>query len=264
MSAIVAEQILLVERDGPVAVVILNRPERLNALSHDLARELRASLGQLGADSTVRAIVLTGAGRAFSAGADLRNGPSDAEDVLRTLYTPMITEMRALPVPLIAAVNGIAAGAGASITLACDLRVAATSARFQLSFVAMGLVPDAGSTWLLPRIIGATRAAEVVLLGKPVLAAQALDWGLVNEVVADEDLRARAIEMAQQVSTLASTVGITRRLIQDGWERSLTRQLDAEATEQGLAQYRTDYIEARTAFAEHRTPTFLSRTAGLQ
>lgn len=255
----VPADVLRVERDGPVAVLILNRPERLNALSHELAITLRKQLGEVADDRGVRAIVLRGEGRAFSAGADLRNGPSDAEDVLRSYYSPMITEMMRLPVPVIAAVNGIAAGAGASLTLACDLRIASSSARFQLSFVAMGLVPDAGSTWLLPRIVGATRAAEVMLLGRAIDAEQALQWGLVNEVVDDARLRDRAIEIAHELAALASTVGVTRQLIHDGWDRSLVDQLDAEATAQGIAQYRPDYIEARAAFAERRRPVFPPR-----
>ncbi|MCG7207419.1 enoyl-CoA hydratase/isomerase family protein [Streptomyces arenae] len=247
---------LRLDRDGPVAVLTLDRPERLNALSHDLLVELRMRLRALDEDRGVRAIVLTGAGRAFCAGADLQSGPSDAESVLRTYYNPLISEMSDLRTPMIAAVNGVAAGAAVSLALACDLRIASENASFRLSFVRVGLVPDAGSTWLLPRAVGTARAAEMALLGRPVHAAEALDWGLVNEVTPVGEVGKRALELAREVSALSSSVGPTRLLLSRGLGVDLAEQLNAEAAVQGRVQGEPDYQEARRAFAEKRSPRF--------
>lgn len=252
-----ASTVLTVDYDGHVAIVTLNRPERLNALSHQLVTELRALLGELNDDQHIRAIVLTGAGRAFSSGADLRGGPSDAEEVLRTYYNPLVTDMLMLDKPLVAAINGVAAGAGASLTLACDLRVAADSATFRLAFVKVGLVPDAGATWLLPRAVGTARAAEMALLGRPVGATEALDWGLVNRVVPDNEVVAGALEFARTLAELASSVGTTRKLLHQGHARDLGEQLDAEAAAQGVAHQGEDFAEARQAFIEKRQPRFI-------
>lgn len=238
------------------AEITLNRPDRLNALSHSLLVDLRALLADLDADEEVRAIVLTGAGRAFSAGADLAGGPSDAEDVLRRYYNPLITQMVTMDTPLVAAVNGVAAGAGFSLALACDLRVASDAAAFQLSFVRVGLVPDAGATWLLPRTVGLTRAMEISLLGDKVRAEQALTWNLVNEVVAGQELPGRSRAVAAQLASLSAAVGPIRRLLQDGLGSNLPDQLDREATAQGVAQHHPHYVEARAAFREKRTPRF--------
>lgn len=247
---------LLIDREGAVAVVTLNRPQRLNALSHALLVELRRTLAELDNDDAMRAIVLTGAGRAFSSGADLRGAPSDAEAVVRNYYTPLIRDMVGLSTPLVAAVNGVAAGAAVSLALACDLRVAAEGASFQLSFVRVGLVPDAGATWLLPRAVGSTRAAEMALLGRPVNAADADRFGLVNEVASDGQCLARATELARTLAELSSSVGTTRRLLHRAHTTELDDQLDAEATAQGVAQRGPDYQEARRAFAEKRRPRF--------
>lgn len=251
-----AERLVRVDRDGPVTVITLNRPDRLNALSHDLLVDLRQIVNAADHDRRTRAIVLTGEGRAFSSGADLRGGPSDAEEVVRSYYNPLITDLLSLGTPVVAAVNGVTAGAGVSLALACDFRVAAETAAFQLSFVKVGLVPDAGATWLLPRLIGAACAAEMALLGRPVPAPEALTWGLVNEVTEGQMVRDRAVEVAAQLATLSSSVGATRQLLNQSFERSLREQLDAEATAQGKAQHSPDYREARRAFAEKRTPRF--------
>lgn len=246
-----------VDRDGPVTIITLNRPERLNALSHDLLVDLRQILRYADRDRGTRAIVLTGEGRAFSSGADLRGGPSDAEEVVRTYYNPLITDLLSLGTPVVAAINGVTAGAGVSLALACDFRVAAETAAFQLSFVKVGLVPDAGATWLLPRLIGAARAAEMALLGRLVPAPEALTWGLVNEVTGVREVRDRAVEVAARLATLSASVGATRQLLNQSFERSLSEQLDSEATAQGKAQHGPDYQEARLAFAEKRTPRFV-------
>lgn len=238
------------------AVLRLNRPERLNALSHALVSDLHAELAALDADARVRAVVLTGEGRAFCSGADLGGGPSDAEDVVRRLYNPLITQLTSMDTPVIAAVNGTAAGAGFSLALAADLRIASENAAFALSFVKVGLVPDAGATWLLPRAVGSTRAAEIALLGRKVTATQALAWGLVNDVVAPDELLDRACALAAELSSASASVGPIRRLLASSWGVGLTSQLDAEATAQGVAQHHPHYREARLAFSEKRPARF--------
>src|SRR5687768_9374688 len=172
------EHELLTERDGPVVRLTLNRPDRLNALTPDLLDRLRAAVEGLAHQGGVRAVVLTGAGRAFSSGADRLAAPMPADVLLREHYNPLIETLLGIELPIIAAVNGVAAGAGASLSFACDFRVASADAKFSLPFVKVGLVPDAGSTWLLPRLIGGGRAAEMALLGRPVAADEAMSWGL--------------------------------------------------------------------------------------
>lgn len=243
-------------RHDGFAEVVLNRPDRLNALSHALLVDLRQLLAELETDPEVRAIVLTGAGRAFCAGADLGGGPSDTEDVLRRYYNPLITDMVAMDTPLVAAVNGVAAGAGFSLTLACDLRVASTLASFQLSFVKVGLVPDAGSTWLLPRAVGLTRAMEIGLLGRRVDAQEALGWNLVNEVATANEIQDRARSLAAELAGLSAAVGPIRKLIRGGLGTDLAEQLEREARAQGAAQHHPHYAEARAAFREKRQPRF--------
>lgn len=250
------ETSLLCTRHDGFAEVVLDRPDRLNALSHTLLVELRQLLAKLEADHDVRAIVLTGAGRAFSAGADLSGGPSDTEEVLRRYYNPLVTEMVTMGTPLVAAINGVSAGAGFSLALACDLRIASEAASFQLSFVKVGLVPDAGSTWLLPRAVGLTRAMEIGLLGRRVDAQQALVWDLVNEVVAADDLQERARCLAAELAGLSASIGPIRRLMRDSLGTDLADQLEREARAQGAAQHHPHYAEARAAFREKRQPRF--------
>lgn len=239
---------LVMERRDAVAVVRLNRPDSLNSLSHALLIDLRQLLIALEADPTARALVLTGTGRAFSAGADLSGPPTDAEDSIRRLYNPLITTLTDMTTPVVAAVNGIAAGAAFSLVLACDLRIAAESAAFQLSFTRIGLVPDAGATWLLPRAVGATRAAEIALLARKVRSAEALTWNLVNEVVPDDAVVRRAIEVAGELAGLTSAVGSTKQLLRDAHLRDLASQLEVEATAQGLAQHSDDFRRVREEF----------------
>jgi 2-(1,2-epoxy-1,2-dihydrophenyl)acetyl-CoA isomerase len=240
---------VLVERRAALAIVTLNRPERLNALSHDLMARLNEAFEEFREDASVRAVVLTGVGRAFSAGADLRSGPSDAEDTLRRYYHPLLRTIDDLAAPVVAAINGPTVGAAVGLVAACDLRVAAAEATFLLPFTRIGLVPDAGATWLLPRIVGAGRAAEMALTGQAVTATQAHTWGLVNEVISGADLLPRAIDVANQLAGLSGTVATTRRLLRDSWTRSYGDQLDAEATAQGWAQHQPDYVQARRELA---------------
>ncbi|KAA1421878.1 2-(1,2-epoxy-1,2-dihydrophenyl)acetyl-CoA isomerase [Nocardioides humilatus] len=252
-----ADNHLLCERhDAGYAVVTLNRPERFNALNHALVADLRELLAKLEAEDDVRAIVLTGAGRAFCAGADLKAGPSDVEDVIRRLYIPLVEQIEEMRTPIIAAVNGAAAGAGFSLALNADLRLASTNASFSMSFVKVGLVPDAGATWLLPRIVGASRAAEIALLGRKVTAEQALTWNLVNDVVPQADLHWRASAIAAELAALPASVGQVRALLHTSGSATLAEQLDAEAIEQGRAQQHPHFAEAKQSFVEKREPRF--------
>jgi 2-(1,2-epoxy-1,2-dihydrophenyl)acetyl-CoA isomerase len=248
---------LRIAHHGDVAVVTLNRPDRLNALTAGLLDDLRATLHDLA--GAARAIVVTGAGRAFSSGADRLAGPSAADALLREHYNPLVIAMLELAVPLVAAVNGLAVGAGASLALACDVRIAGRGARFHLPFVKAGLVPDAGASWLLPRIVGAGRAAEMALLGRPVDAHEAREWGLVTRVADDERLLAEALALAAELAALSSSVGAAKRALLRSAGATLQDQLALETRLQGEAQRHPDYAEARAAFRDKREPRFAGR-----
>jgi 2-(1,2-epoxy-1,2-dihydrophenyl)acetyl-CoA isomerase len=252
-------QELLVARAGCVGIVSLNRPERLNAVHPAMGDTLRSTFLDLERDPEIRAIVLTGRGRAFCAGADISGDTGNAETVLRDIWNPLITTMLGLDVPIIAAVNGVAAGAGASLAFACDLRVASSSARFQLSFVKIGLMPDAGATWLLPRIVGLGRANELALLGRDLPAAEAHQWGLVNDV-ADEGAAAdAAVALAGRFAELSASAGTIKSMHRMGCESSLRDHLEREAVAQGRLQQEPDFDEATRAFREKRAAQFGSR-----
>ena len=246
----------LAEVDGSIAVVTLNRPDRLNALTNDVVDQLHQRLVHLDNEPQVRAIVLTGAGRGFCAGADIQADSPEPEEVLRDHYNPLITTMLSLRTPLVAAVNGVAAGVGVSIALACDLRVAATTASFVMSFVKVGLVPDGGATWLLSRTVGKTWAAELALLGERITADRALAIGLVNRVTVDGEQLEVAREFARTLARSSISVGATRQLLNQGMEATVLGQLEAEAIQQERALSGPDFDEARRAFAEKRPPKF--------
>lgn len=252
---------LRVEVDGPVAIVTFDRPEALNALTVPVKVALREALESIAGERAIRAVILTGAGRAFCAGQDLaeREGPDAAPlDVeVRDRYNPIIRALRSMPQPVIAAVNGVAAGAGASLAFACDLRIAAEGARFVLAFGKIGLVPDSGATWFLPRLVGAARAAELALVGDPVTAEDALRIGLVSRVVPGETLLGEARAMADQVAANAPVAAaLTRRLLADSWSVDLDAALEAEAAAQGTAGATADHAEGLAAFREKRPPRF--------
>jgi 2-(1,2-epoxy-1,2-dihydrophenyl)acetyl-CoA isomerase len=249
--------------DG-AARITLNRPDTLNAWNEQFGRDLLAVVASVADDDAVRAVLITGAGRAFSSGADLREqragddgGPPDLSERLRELYHPIILGIREMPKPVVAAVNGPAAGIGASLALACDLVVAAESAFFVLAFVNIGLVPDGGSTAILPARVGAGRAFEMALLGERVPAATALDWGLVNRVVPDDELEQSTQELLAKLAagpTRAYASG--KRLLNRSLYPGLAEQLEAEAEAQLEQGRTTDFIEGVLAFAEKRPPNF--------
>ena len=252
---------VLLRLDGAVATITLNRPAALNALTIAMKERLLAAIEAAAAAPTVGAIVLTGAGRGFCAGQDLRErlepGAPPLDEELTLRYNPLVRAIRAAPQPVIAAVNGVAAGAGASLALACDLRIAAEGASFVLAFGRIGLVPDSGATWTLPRLVGAARAAEIAFLGDPVTAADALRWGLVSRVVPAEALADAAAEMATRVADQAfGATAATKRLLADGLARDLEDSLTAEAAAQADAGADRDHAEGLAAFMEKRPPRF--------
>ncbi|MEO7664217.1 MAG: enoyl-CoA hydratase-related protein [Candidatus Limnocylindrales bacterium] len=260
-EAAAAEPDVRLEVEDRVATITLNRPSALNALTIPMKERLLAVLGDIAADRGIRAIVLTGAGRAFCAGQDLRErlepGAPPLGEELRLRYNPIIAALRGLPQPVIAAVNGVAAGAGASLAFACDLRFASESASFVLAFGRIGLVPDSGATWTLPRLVGAARAAEMALLGDPIHAAQALQLGLVSRVVPPEWLRHNVTEAAKRIAESApGATAATKRLLGAAFDRDLDTALEAEAEAQHAAGSSRDHAEGLAAFMEKRPPAF--------
>jgi 2-(1,2-epoxy-1,2-dihydrophenyl)acetyl-CoA isomerase len=244
-----------------VLTLTLDRPDALNAFDGEMKEELLAAFRSAERDRAVRALVLTGAGRAFSAGQDLKErrqpGAADLARELRERYNPIILAMRRLEKPIVAAVNGVAAGAGFSLALACDLVVAAEGARFIQSFTRVGLVPDTGSTWFLPRLVGYHRAAELALLADPLDAAEAQRLGIVNRVVPADALRDEAASLARRLADCAPlALALTKRALIRGLEADLASQLDLEAQLQGVAGGSADHTEGVAAFVEKRAPRF--------
>jgi 2-(1,2-epoxy-1,2-dihydrophenyl)acetyl-CoA isomerase len=250
---------VLVDRDGSVGIITINRPARLNAVTPEVGGVLESAFLDLEADSRIRAVVLTGAGRGFCAGADIAGDVGNARQVLLEAWNPLVGTMRALQLPIIAAVNGVAAGAGVSLALACDLRVAAKSARFELSFAKIGLMPDAGATWLLPRIVGLGRANELALLGRRLSAEEAYAWGLVNKVSEDGESVSDAVAMARRFDELSTSVASAKEAHQRALQVDLADQLGYEAHTQGWLQQQNDFTEATTAFTQKRVARFSER-----
>jgi 2-(1,2-epoxy-1,2-dihydrophenyl)acetyl-CoA isomerase len=258
-----APTVLAELRDGYL-LVTLNRPERLNAFNETMHHALRGALEEAAKDRNVRAVLLTGAGRAFCAGQDLSDrdmrGGGAAPDLghtLETLYNPLVRQIRALQKPVVCAVNGVAAGAGANIALACDIVLAAQSARFIQAFSKIGLVPDSGGTWLLPRLIGEARAKALAMTGQPLGAETAADWGLIWKAVPDTDLMTEAGKLSAHLAAGATAgLALTKDLIQQAADQPLDRQLDAERDAQRQAGRTDDYREGVTAFLEKRPARF--------
>jgi 2-(1,2-epoxy-1,2-dihydrophenyl)acetyl-CoA isomerase len=245
-----------------VATITLNRPDSLNALNATMRRELLAAFKAIRRDDDVRAVVLTGEGRGFSSGADLRGGSVEREfrRVLTTEYNPLMRAIRDLPKPVIAAVNGVAAGAGVSLALACDLIWAAERARFIQAFVKIGLVPDSGSTRTLVRALGRYRAAQLIFTGEPMSAKDAHAAGLVNAVVPQAELAEAVARVAAGLAAGPTrAIGYAKRLINHAEDASLDASLAMEAGLQELAGRTEDHAEGVAAFGEKREPRFVGR-----
>jgi len=252
-----------------VALVTLHRPESLNSFTRAMHQQLWTVLNEVEANPNARALVLTGAGRGFCAGADLSEfdfapGPGLVEranpgPVIEESFNPTTRRLMNLRVPTVAAVNGVAAGAGMSVAMACDLAVASSAASFIQAFSKIGLIPDAGSSWFLPRRIGLARAMSMAMLGDKLSAAQALQWGLLHEVVEGDAAACvqAALALAQRLAVMPTRALVaTRSLMRDGETRSLDQQLDAERDAQAALGKTHDYIEGVTAFLQKRAPEF--------
>ncbi|HEX7221858.1 MAG TPA: enoyl-CoA hydratase-related protein [Candidatus Limnocylindrales bacterium] len=252
---------LRVETVGAVTTLTLDRADSLNSLTLGLKSELLQALKSAGRDRAVRAVVITGAGRAFCAGQDLRERMEpDAAPLaveLRQRYNPIIIAMRRLEKPIVAAVNGVAAGAGASLAFACDIRLAAPEASFLLAFGRVGLVPDSGATWFLPRLVGTAKALEIALTSEPLSAADAERFGLVARIVPADGLLAEAQALAERLAAGAPrAIALTKRALNRAWDATLEEQLEYEADLQGLAGASADHAEGVAAFVEKRRPAF--------
>src|SRR5438067_9753443 len=228
------EASIIVDRRAGFRIITLNRPQRLNAFNEEMHVALRAALDEAQADASCRALLLTGAGRAFCAGQDLTDRLAAGETpqlggALDKFYNPLVRKLRALPFPVVAAVNGVAAGAGANVALACDIVLAARSASFVQAFARIGLVPDSGGTWFLPRLVGAARARALALTAEPVSAETAAEWGLVWRMVEDDRLLPEAEALAARLASQAgAALALTKRALDAAGDNTLPQQLDLE------------------------------------
>jgi 2-(1,2-epoxy-1,2-dihydrophenyl)acetyl-CoA isomerase len=251
--------VLISVEDG-LQTITLNRPDRLNAFIPEMHQALRAALEQALGDSAIRAVLLTGAGRGFCSGQDLSlrriepgAAPIDLSVSLGSLYNPLVRRLRELPKPIVCAVNGVAAGAGANIALACDIVVAARSASFVQSFARLGLVPDSGGTYFLPRLVGAARAMGLALLAEPLRAEDAERWGLIWKVFDDDKLMAEATALARKLAAGPTKgYGLTKRALYASAHNSLDAQLDLERDLQREAGFSEDYRKGVAAFLEKK------------
>ncbi len=248
---------------GGIARITLNRPERLNSFTAQMHRELAAALDDLGA---ARVVILTGAGRGFCAGQDLNDRavaadePVDLGATVEQYWNPLVRRLAALPQPIIARVNGVAAGAGANIALACDLVIAARSAKFIQSFAALGLIPDSGGSWHLPRLVGHARALGLALTGEPLGATQAAEWGLIWKAVDDAALDAEVDGLAIKLAALPPLgLAAIKAIIRSTGARTLDQELDLQRDEMRRLGFTNDYREGVAAFLEKRTATFEGR-----
>lgn len=245
--------------DG-VATITLNRPEKLNSFDNSMGANLHVALDHCMDNAEVRCVLLTGAGRGFCAGQDLEeaiSGVGDIEDHVENKYNPMVRKIRAIEKPVIAAVNGVAAGAGANLAFCCDIVVAAENAKFIQSFINIGLVPDTGGTYLLPRLVGIHKAAVMTMLGEKMTSEEAKDLGLVYKVFPDADLLEGATALAKRMAQMPTKgIGLTKRALNISLSNSLDEQLAVERELQGIAGRTADNAEGINAFLEKRKPVF--------
>ena len=252
--------------DG-VAILTLNRPDRLNSFTVAMHEEMQDALSVTENNAEIRALLLTGAGRGFCAGQDLGDRAvapgGEAVDLghsCETYWNPMVRRLSEMAIPVICAVNGVAAGAGANVALACDIVMAAKSAKFIQSFANIGLIPDSGGTWVLPRLIGQARALAITLTGEPVIAEKAEDWGMIYKAVDDEALMETALGLAKKLAS-GPTLGLaeTKKRIRDSAQNTLAQELGLERDAMRKLGYSADYTEGVAAFMEKRTPVFTGK-----
>lgn len=265
------EPLILIADEGAVRTLTLNRPAALNAFTTPMLVQLREALIAAAADKAVRCVVITGAGRGFSAGQDLSDSlikpsfepgdaPKDIGHLLDNYYIPLALQVRQMPIPVIAAVNGVAAGAGASLALGCDLVVAGQSASFIQAFSKIGLIPDCGGTWLLTRLVGRARALQMALLGDKLPAAEAQQMGLIYRCVPDEDLAATAYALALKLAQMpVRALAETRRAMDEAMLMDFEDALKMEAVMQSQLGFGADYLEGAAAFLHKRAPKFTDR-----
>jgi 2-(1,2-epoxy-1,2-dihydrophenyl)acetyl-CoA isomerase len=258
---------ILVSMDAGVLGITLNRPDKLNSFNLAMHGLLREALERAADEEEVRAVLLTGAGRAFCAGQDLSerdvsdgSAPIDLSVTIGSYYNPLIRRLRELPKPIVCAVNGVAAGAGANVALACDIVLAARSASFIQAFAKIGLVPDSGGTYFLPRLVGRARAMGLALLGEKLAAADAAQWGLIWKVVEDAQLMEEAGALARALAAGPTRgLGLVKKALEASWGNTLEVQLGLERDLQRDAGYSDDYREGVAAFMEKRAPRFRGR-----
>ena len=262
------EKILLTEKKNGVGIITLNRPDKLNTFSDELTFQLQDALKEMEKDKEVRAIILTAAGRGFCAGQDLQSRSIAQEmgerpslgDSIRRRYNPIVIKLRRIEKPIIAAVNGVAAGAGASIAFACDYRIVTDKVNFIQSFTKVGLIPDSGATFILTRLVGLTKAFELMLSADKLSAEEALNLGIINKIVGEDDLMKEAVALAEKLAAgPTKAFGLTKRAVNRAVFDDLEELLEYEASLQEIAGRSDDFAEGVKAFVEKRTPQYTGK-----